>query len=203
VTTRQSALDWNATPETDAAPAAPVSRPAHRASTPAGRRWFVRCRDCLSVAAVDETLTRASCGACNGPIEIMGEEVAEDRLIRREHRTACDERCTSARGPICCCKCGAANHGSGRVAEVIYDAGPVPRVMMRGPVMARVTAQEFRDACAAVLAQLDPLRARRAVGHLPDGDFDRMRRLSAALTRAHAARTHAGRLKTLRDALKG
>jgi hypothetical protein len=198
----QPALNWNASLETDAAPAAPVPRPAPPARTIAGRRWFVRCRDCLSVAAVDETFNRASCGACNGQIEIMG-EVAEDRLIRREHRTACDERCTSARGPICCCKCGAANHGTGRVVEVIHDAGPVPRVMMRGPVMARVTAQEFRDACTAVLAQLDPLRARRAIGHLPDRDFDRMRRLSAALTRAHAARTHAGRLKTLRDALKG
>jgi hypothetical protein len=198
----QALLDWNATPETDAATAAPVRPPAPRHDR-SGPRWYIRCRQCLSIAAVDEPMnvSEARCGACNGAIETMG-QVHRDRLVYREIRSACDDRCTNARGPLCDCSCGGKNHGSHRVVIVLRDAGPIPRVMMPGPTTARAIAQEFHDGCAAVLAQLDSLRNRRRAGEfLPRSDFDRLRRLDAALLKAHAARTHAGRMKTLRDAL--
>lgn len=163
-------------------------------------RWFVRCTTCLAVSAVDEhpNIGDWQCGICNGSFENMG-RVERDRLIHEHHEAICDERCTSARGPICNCHCGGQHHGSHRVVRVVRDAGKIPTVTPNGGrEQARLNAEEFRRMKAAALALLDPLLASRGRGYLPAAEYDRMRRLQAALRKAHEARVHSARLKALR-----
>jgi hypothetical protein len=163
-------------------------------------RWFIRCTTCLAVSAVTEPPNTGGwqCGICGGSFESMG-RVERDRLIH-EHTTAvCDDRCTSARGPICNCQCGGQHHGSHRVVRVVRDAGPVPTVTpSTGRDQARLNAEELRRYRTAALALLDPLLASKRNGYLPAGEYARMRTLQAALRKAHEARIHTTRIKTLR-----
>lgn len=166
-------------------------------------RWYVRCVDCLSIAAIAEppNVHDMRCALCDGPIETMG-RVERNRLVRDEVRSACDDRCTNARGPLCDCHCGGLNHGSHRVVHVIRDAGPIPKIAMPDNFKAKRAAEEYRAARAAALAQLDPLLAARRRGeYLAGGDFRRLRELQRALSHAHQARKHDTRLQTLRAVL--
>ncbi len=125
--------------------------------------------------------------------------VERDRLIHEHTAAICDARCTSARGPICNCKCGGQHHGSHRVVRVVRDAGPVPTVTpSTGREQARLNAAEYVALREAARTLLDPLLASKSRGYLPAGEFDRMRRLQAALRKAYEARTHAARVKALR-----
>lgn len=163
-------------------------------------RWFVRCTTCLAVSAVEEhpNIGDWQCGICGGSFENMG-RVERDRLIHEHHAAICDDRCTSARGPICNCKCGGKYHGSHMVVRVVRDAGPVPTVTPNsGREQARLNADEFRRMRTAALALLDPLVASRSRGYLPAAEFSRLRELQAALRKAYAARIHAARVKALR-----
>lgn len=163
-------------------------------------RWFIRCETCLAVSAVDEppNTSEWQCGICGGRFESMG-RVERDRLIHEHMAAICDDRCTSARGPICNCHCGGQHHGSNRVVRVVRDAGPIPTVTpSAGREQARINADEYRAHRAAALALLDPLRASKARGYLPSAEYARMIALDRALRLAHTARTHTGRIKTLR-----
>jgi hypothetical protein len=89
-------------------------------------RNYYRCHDCLHVFALDEVTVQYQLRCkCGGSIQFMG-TVKGDSLVRVEHRTPCDERCTSARGPVCNCRCCAANHGTKLVLKVTINAGKVP-----------------------------------------------------------------------------
>jgi hypothetical protein len=163
-------------------------------------RWFTRCTTCLAIAAVAEHPNTGEwrCGICGGGIENMG-RVERDRLIHEHAAAICDERCTSARGPICNCHCGGQHHGSNRVVKVVRDAGPVPTVTPSiGREQCRINADEYRRMRAAALALLDPLLASRRRGYLPAAEYERMRQLQAALGKACNARTHRARVNTLR-----
>jgi len=165
-------------------------------------RWFIRCTLCLTVASV-ETVPSADwrCDICDGTIENMG-RVEGDRLVRVEERCACDGRCTGARGPLCECACGGVNHGTGRTVLVTIDMGGVPKVKFVDEGKARATAKEYMDTRDAVRAALAVLRTRKAAGnYLAEQDFRRMVSIPATLHKAAEARTHAGRMKTLRAAL--
>jgi hypothetical protein len=162
-------------------------------------RWYVRCSTCLAVSAVEEhpNLGDWRCGICGGSFENMG-RVERDRLIHEHMAAICDDRCTSARGPICNCKCGGKHHGSHMVVRVVRDAGPVPTVTpSAGREQCRLNAEEYRRMRAAALALLDPLLASRRRGYLPTAEYDRMRQLQAALRKAHEARTHRARVNAL------
>ena len=162
-------------------------------------RWFVRCRYCLSVAAVETQPSAydSACSLCGGPIEVMG-RVDGDRLVHDETRCACDERCTHARGPICSCRCGGENHGSHRVVHVVVDAGGVPRVQMPSSDAALRIAYEYIGARDALVKRLDVLYARRRAGEfLPSADFALMRELRRRLEEAASKRTHVSRMKLL------
>ncbi len=163
-------------------------------------RWFTRCPVCLAVAAVDEhpNVYDWRCGICGHQIENMG-RVERDRLIHEHLAAICDDRCTSARGPLCNCKCGGKHHGSNRVVRVVRDAGKVPTVTpSAGREQARIHADEYLRTRRAALAMLDPLLASKRRGYLPQGEYDRLRALQAALRKAHESRTHPARMKTLR-----
>lgn len=163
-------------------------------------RYFVRCTTCLTVSAIDEhPASVMQCGLCAGTLETMG-RVERDRLVRDELLCPCDDRCTSARGPICTCKCNGKNHGSHLLVCVTRDAGKVPTVTpTHGREQARINAAEYRAAMAAALAQLDTLRNRKAAaGWLDSADYNALRALQAARGKAHTSRDHRARMKTLR-----
>jgi len=166
-------------------------------------RYFVRCTVCLAVSAIDEhPASVMQCGLCAGTLETMG-RVERDRLVRDELLCPCDDRCTSARGPICTCKCNGKNHGSHLLVSVTRDVGKVPTVTpTHGREQARINAAEYRAAREALLARLDTLRNRKAAaGWLDGADYRELRALQAANRKAHEARDHRARMRTLRAVL--
>ena len=161
-------------------------------------RHFYRCLDCLSVAACNERLRDGKCGACGGYLEYMG-RVQRDRLVTTGTECACDDRCTSALGPICGCKCGGINHGTHRVVSVTYDHGDVPTLNVVDTQKSRLVAQEWREAVEAVSAEYASLndRKRYSSGWLSEDDFSRLCKLGNALRAARKLRQHAARMKRL------
>jgi len=166
-------------------------------------RWFLRCPDCLSVAAVDAAGPPHGtvCNVCSVRFELMG-RVSVDRLVKTELRCPCDDRCTCASGPKCSCHCGGKNHGSGLVIEVQIDAGGVPRVT---PPDAR--AAQRRDEWRAALERAtEAAPGREQAGRKADGEY-----LSPAgfemylqhgrwmqeIRRIRHLRTHTGRMKAI------
>jgi hypothetical protein len=120
---------------------------------PTRRLHFYRCVDCLSICTSEEQLNYrgrdgyltagGKCGACDGALEYLG-RTERDRLIKEHEACPCDDRCTSARGPCCSCRCGGENHGTNRTVRVRTDGGSIP-VAMIDPA-ARVKAEEYRGA---------------------------------------------------------
>lgn len=121
-------------------------------------RHFYRCADCPSVVATEVKIrpfqtppsyaySFGECSACGGRIEYMG-EVCRDHLVRRELRVPCDARCTGATGPHCECQCGAENHGTNRLVEVVVETGKLPRFMVSSDAMAK--GEAYRDLLRAV-----------------------------------------------------
>jgi hypothetical protein len=175
-------------------------------------RFFYRCTGCLEVVALsgqlrmEYSLTSARCGNCAQPFEYMG-RVQRDRLVTDQTACKCDDRCVSARGPLCNCKCNGENHGAGMAGyiTVAVDAGAIPIVHLPSPERAaKALAQfreyaELRDELRATLGQL--LDRRRAGEFLPRPDFDRLRSLQYANAKTGKAKTHAARMKNLRAAL--
>jgi hypothetical protein len=167
---------------------------------PTINRHFVRCPICLAVAAIDERLHELRCGICETPMEYMG-RVEQDRLVRDELRTPCDDRCTFARGPHCDCKCGGKNHGSKLTVVVRRDCGPLPVVTpSHGRHQAELRAREYRSARAELLRQLDPLLEQRRAGWLPAAAYARMRDLQRTNAKTAQARDHAARVRAFRAA---
>lgn len=181
-----------------AAPAAPAD----------SRRYFYRCRGCLDVCTSAEELplayrvTVAVCGTCGEHLEYLG-RAERERLVKDGVRCACDDRCTSARGPLCSCSCGGRNHGAGMLAVVRYsvDLGAVPVLVMPSPARAaRLLADwvTFRDGRAVLQVELGALLDRRAAGEfLPRADFERLLRLQVINRKLGGYSSHAGRMRAL------
>src|ERR1035437_3493090 len=118
---------------------------------PIVRLHFYRCTDCLSICTSAEQLSYrrrhgymvagGRCGACDGFLEYLG-RTERDRLVKEHEACPCDDRCTSARGPNCSCRCGGENHGSNMTVTVRTDEGGIP-VAMIDPA-ARLKAEEYR-----------------------------------------------------------
>lgn len=175
-------------------------------------RFFYKCTGCLEVVALPERLAMnyshsvAVCSSCGQHFEFMG-RVHRDRLIQEHQECACDDRCTSARGPSCNCKCGGENHGAGMAGYVTVttDAGAIPQVTLPSPERAAKSLAQFTEFQAAidhVLLICDAYSHRRNRGEFfPRGEFDHWLTLRAALRSARKARSHTGRMKTLRSVL--
>lgn len=166
-------------------------------------RWFTRCAVCLVVTAINERPAHnAICGVCTGPIENMG-RVERDRLVQEHLTCKCDDRCTSARGPHCNCKCGGENHGAGLIGGyhlVKTDKGPVPTVTpTAGRAQAEINARDFHAATSALRVELAALLDRKAGGeYLHAATFNRLRELQRANATAWKSRDHRSRMKGLR-----
>lgn len=82
--------------------------------------FYHKCNDCLT--AFSSTEKKIDLCDCNGSVKLMG-EVHGNKFIKTEDRPACDGRCTHACGPSCDCACGGANHGTGKVVQVVVAEG--------------------------------------------------------------------------------
>ena len=174
-------------------------------------RWFYRCCDCLTVSAADQNLEQkwdrthwapaATCGACGGPVENMG-RVEGPRLVKDAELCPCDMRCTHAQGPKCSCKCGGENHGSGCMVPVKIDQGPLPVLANPDTAKAKQTAEEYRAALAPLVAERDRINRKKEGAHhgwLERSDYNRLREVCRIINKAKELRTHAGRMKLLRQ----
>ena len=165
-------------------------------STSRPPRYYWRCRDCLSVFAVDGEYRDMRC-ACGGTARCMG-RVQGVRLTRTEHLCPCDGRCTGASGPSCDCSCGGENHGTGRVVPVAVDVGAAPVASVVVGDKERARAEEYRAALAPLLAELNALRGR---GWLAGPDYARLCNLEHRLAFARKSLTHSARMQCLRAAV--
>lgn len=214
-------VDRGGAPRVETFEASPGARGIDKASDAwaareAERPHFYRCADCLTVVCCDERPAsratrqedRLRCGVCGGLEEYMGQAGKQPgRLTRTSVESVCDDRCTSARGPHCECRCGGRNHGSGRWVLVTRDVGKAPTVTPRSGrevATAKARADEYRAAYSAARARLGwvwGLADRKQAGeHLSDAEFRRYldgRRHVRALHAAVDARTHKGRLAKL------
>lgn len=171
-------------------------------------RHYYRCRACCHVVAVEgkleteqapngATVPIARC-ACDGRLELLGRVGPKPGLWRDSERCACDARCTNAPGPSCDCRCGGANHGTGRVVPVEVAAGGVPRLRVDCADACRARAAEYAAAAEPHRARLRAMRQVRA-------DSGRLRptweeqALADALGKIAALRTHKGRLRALAE----
>jgi len=104
----------------------------------AKRRDYYRCKDCLGVFAVEESLmgARCDCGGTRG-FWWLG-YVHQFRLAKDHLEIPCDARCTNAIGPSCDCPCGGENHGTRMVVRRVVDAGGIPRVSAPEELEARL-----------------------------------------------------------------
>lgn len=163
-------------------------------------RWYLRCERCLSIGAVDERppLSGWHCGLCGGDIEVMGQVRLDGKRLEKEQQvSACDARCTHAKGPLCVCKCACVNHGTGRVVTVLRDAGKVPIVLLEKEGENVEKAQRMEQDVVLLRVALEKGRAHRS------GDW-RVRsmvwKLQEAIRDIQKARTWKSREKKMEEA---
>lgn len=171
-------------------------------------RAFYRCPDCLVIVTTEKAVPYGFfCDNCKTDLhsarfEFLG-TVYQDKLVNLEDRCPCDERCTSARGPNCDCKCGGVNHGAG-FDTVLVEVGGVPMATQAHKAAQNLGAWHcFNDRCEAL-----ELRAEQVFGE----DFKRFLRresinnrerygdiygVCAGLRKARALKSHAGRFASL------
>jgi hypothetical protein len=101
---------------------------------------YFRCMDCLSTMTSYETPVMC---ACDGLLVPMG-QVYDKHYGEEVVRPACDGRCTHSAGPICTCKCGGANHGTGKLVKTVVINGVVKVTEVDADAHKR--AQEWREA---------------------------------------------------------
>lgn len=169
------------------------------------KRFFLRCRGCLSIMAVQDSPPPASarCEACNGGIEVMG-QVRYQRIIRMEDHTPCDARCTMASGPSCACQCGGKNHGSQIMVSAAVDVGGIPRVTPPNPEKSRRVHQEWLQAAHATrqrvgrhFPQYLDQQAGKPLQGLGLAQAKRGESFIAEVLQAGNLKTHHGRLQAL------
>mgnify|MGYP000877202420 CR=1 FL=1 len=151
-------------------------------------RCYCRCLACSEVAVVEEAIPADARCLCDGRLRLLGRVGPGKRLVREVDRCPCDGRCTGAPGPSCDCRCGGANHGSGRVVSVLVDAGGVPRVQVSDEASCRARAAEYNAARQPYMERVKQLRAR--AGRSTEAE----RRLVDALSSISALRSHKGRM---------
>lgn len=182
-------------------------------------RHFFRCAECCRVFAAEgprDACTwngriihecprwardlRCDCGCAR--LHWMG-RVEADALVRVEDRCACDDRCTSARGPKCSCACGGANHGTNAVVRVKL-VNDIPTIDADDSLPARLAAvAKWREAKAAVAAQLAAdadMQQRLAGVFIASTKFDRLVSIQSAIRKADKLATMAGKMRALAKA---
>lgn len=165
------------------------------------KSWYLRCRGCLSVMAIqaDRPAAAMRCAACEGSIEVMG-QVRQKRIIKLEERCLCDQRCTMAAGPECNCQCAGANHGSGVLVTVAVDVGGIPRITPPDPAKARRVHSEWLGAMRKVKERIVKHfpQAQNPTSHFEANQAVRCGRYMDEVARAATMKTHHGRIQALK-----
>ena len=105
--------------------------------------YYHKCKDCLTAFTTHEK--HVDFCDCNGEVTFMG-QVHGDVYQKVEDKCACDARCTHASGPHCDCVCGGANHGTGKVVQVVVKEGKVQAVGLTEEDIKRADAyRSLRD----------------------------------------------------------
>lgn len=97
------------------------------------KRYCYRCTNCLALFVSAEYISNcyvAECMVClNKGVERMGIIGPDQRRKTEKIQCKCDNRCVWAKGPLCDCVCGGANHQSGYAGytQVVIDNG-IPRL---------------------------------------------------------------------------
>ncbi len=174
--------------------------------TKSEKKWFLRCRGCLSVMATqaERPASGMRCSACEGAIEVMG-MVRQQRIVRIEDHCPCDDRCTMAAGPHCDCQCGGKNHGSKIVVQVVVDVGGIPRITPVNPEKARrvygewlLAKKKAEDRVHLHFPSIAAWRHREtSPGSFESTQGQRGDRYLSAISRAGGLKTHHARLKAL------
>ena len=178
-------------------------------------RYYYRCRDCLPIAVTDshipptyDKLGRphyAICAACEGEVMYLGRVENTSLLLREEHRSPCDGRCTSAKGPQCDCICGGKNHGTHLLVKVVVREDALP--LLAVPAVTRGAAEEYRqhykEAKEAWTKRYQTVFARRKAGEfLSAQDYQiymEGQRYAATLSKARKMGNHKARMAALRQ----
>ncbi len=158
-------------------------------------RYFFRCLDCLAVMATPSNEISAVC-SCGGDLDAMG--AAHAKHTYTTTKSACDYRCTNAKGPECDCTCGSANHGSGAVVEVVRSESMRPQ--LQSPSAGR--AMEFHLAQDAAISAFEAAypgaRAKFKSGSwLPRPTWDACRAFRDAFIAASDLKVHSTRIDRL------
>jgi hypothetical protein len=163
-------------------------------------RWFVRCRLCLSIAAVDAiSLPKGTlvCAGCDGPVEVM--DRVRGCTSNLESRCKCDARCTNAKGPNCDCSCGGKNHGSGMLGSISISSTGAGIVILNASDKALAIAKEFREAMIPLNRQIRELTEQRAKTGLSRSNWDRLCYLERVRGLARKSKTHSKRMELLKE----
>lgn len=172
-------------------------------------RIAYRCNRCHEWAFVTEIDIRAAhimrtdamtCPYCEiGTLEQVG-RVEQAKVVSDQERTACDERCTMARGTICVCHCVSANHGTGRVVRFVRVEGTLKAVLSS---IQSASLASARPRLLAQIAEFDAALAKAKATLAQFGGygygFYRVRRDLARVTTMHS---FAGRMKVIATAQK-
>jgi len=178
-------------------------------------RYFYRCPHCLIVAALDfQPTPYAECDTCRdgervSHMEFMG-RVEQDKSVREYDRPICDDRCTSARGPSCNCKCGGQNHGSHLwiTVRIVNDIPVVPAP--KDADKYRANAKAFENAIAQAKQKMVSVVGADTVSAIEDRRWVNNKDLWLkhhyfwkTINKARAMREHKARLKAVDKAIKG
>lgn len=163
------------------------------------KRHFWKCNECLSFCAIEQAdmnaWDRVKCGLCDSFMWYMG-RVEQTRLKRDEVHCACDDRCTSATGPKCNCKCGGVFHGTHAVVHVTVDAGGIPIAQVKTNAKILRELNEYR-ALRQILS--DEWQDLNSQGFIPREQWNRKIRLENTIRHARTLTSHGGRMKALRS----
>lgn len=168
---------------------------------------YWKCKDCLSAFTVDKKIRPDIC-ACGGDVYYMGAVTPDHKRFEKVGvKSACDERCTNAAGPLCNCQCGGPNHGTGKVVTFVIAEGWV--VVDPFDDNSQKVADEFRkavrDAKWRIIAKFGDAyqRYKQHVGFNPTENYWAMRSADIKLAKARKIAIHKKRLEELAKIFPG
>lgn len=120
---------------------------------------YYRCQgDCLEVIALNGKIEPGdTCAVCGSTKWLYMGHVRQDHLIKEEERVPCNTLCTHASGPICNCRCGGHNHGTGRVVVRVIEKN-IPTIPAHDFDKACVRRDEYRPLRKEIESYLDEVR---------------------------------------------
>lgn len=159
-------------------------------------QWFVWTNEgtlCLSISVIEGAMPSGLVCTCGGQVELMGVVRGQRLHVATELRCPCDGRCTHAKGPLCDCSCGGANHGTGRVVRIEHYEN-IPRIQSGTPEY----ATEFLAAVAAAHTRMLATFGTRE-GWEPERIHVARQAARQDYNRAGTMKSHAGRMRVLKS----